>query len=794
MKKKAIILGAGPAGLVTGWLLSKKGWEVKIYEKNSLVGGMCRSWKWKNNILDTGPHIFHTPNKNLWNFWKKNFGHLLIEGEFWSKNTYDDDFNTLYDYPLSYESIKKFSKELRHQIFSELDILKKPKNKIAQNFHEHVLNQVGPTLTSMFFKNYPEKIWGVSTKKMTAEWAPKRIKFRDKVLPFFSGEFTAVGKYGTGCVYNFLRDEIVKNKGKIFINYEVTNFFKNKLEIKKINFKNNKCIDIDKETVIISTLPITLTARFLGLKSNLKFRGVRTIYILINKKEVLPNNCHWIYYSSKNVIFNRISEHKKMTKYVSPKNKTYLSAEISYSKNDEVDKMSFNQIKKIVKRDLQKVGLVKKSEILDFSENKEDFVYPVQFSDYKYELSEVNSKIAKYKQIYSLGTGGEFNYSDSQILFHKSMDLVDILNDNESVINQTKKNHYSSILNKIVKLGNYKVGDDFPTFVIAEAGLNHNGKVIIAQQLIDAAKKAGCNAVKFQNFDADSRVSKKTKSVNYSEEADGLQENIHDMFQRLSLNYNDVRKIFNYARKKNIEIFSTPFDEKNVDFLEKLNVKFYKIASVDLVNIPLLEKVASTNKPVILSTGMSNLSNIEEAVDVFKRNGNKNLILLHCLSSYPANKNEMNLKAIETLKKNFNVPVGLSDHSPGIEISLISIGLGANIIERHFTLNKNFEGPDHLLSSEPEEMENLVNFAKNSKNIIGDGVKVIQQSEYKIINSQRKSLYAKKNIKVGEKINNKNIIVKGPGGGILPKYINIIINRKARKVILQDHPITWNDV
>ena len=191
---------------------------------------------------------------------------------------------------------------------------------------------------------------------------------------------------------------------------------------------------------------------------------------------------------------------------------------------------------------------------------------------------------------------------------------------------------------------------------------------------------------------------------------------------------------------------------------------------------------------------MSNLANIEEAVDVFKRNGNKNLVLLHCLSSYPANKNEMNLKVIETLKKNFNIPVGFSDHFPGIEISLISIGLGANIIERHFTLNKNFEGPDHLLSSEPEEMKNLVDFALNSKNIIGDGVKVIQQSEYKIINSQRKSLYAKRNIKIGEKINNKNIIVKGPAGGILPKYINIIINRKAKNEILQDHPITWNDI
>ena len=160
MNKKAIILGAGPAGLVTGWLLSKSGWIVEIYEKNKVVGGMCRSWKWKNNILDTGPHIFHTPDKNMWNFWNKNFGHLLIKGEFWAKNTYGDDFENLYDYPLSYQSIKKFEKSKRDKIYQELKNLKRNRNKKTKNFHEHVLNQVGTTLTNMFFKDYPEKVWG----------------------------------------------------------------------------------------------------------------------------------------------------------------------------------------------------------------------------------------------------------------------------------------------------------------------------------------------------------------------------------------------------------------------------------------------------------------------------------------------------------------------------------------------------------------------------------------------------------------------------------------------------------
>ena len=391
MKNKIIILGAGPIGLVTGWLLSKKNWKVEIYEKNLIVGGMCRSWKWKDFILDTGPHIFHTPDKKMWNFWKKNFGNLLIKGNYWAKNTYNEDFVNLYDYPLSFESIKNFPEKYKTKILLELKNLKKNSIKLTKNFDEHVISQVGETLAKMFFRNYPQKIWGIETKNMTAEWAPKRIKFRDKILPFFSEEFTAVGKYGTGSVYEHLKKEILKKGGKIFLNKQVISFKKKNFQIKRINFAEGESKKVDENTIIISSLPITITARLLGFKSDLSFRGVRTVYVAIKKKEVLPDKCHWIYYSSKNIIFNRISEHKKMSKFVSPNNKTYLSAEISYSKGDKIDKIKFNKIKKIVQKDLIKVGLVKKDEITDFSENKEDFVYPVQFTNYKYELSKTTS-------------------------------------------------------------------------------------------------------------------------------------------------------------------------------------------------------------------------------------------------------------------------------------------------------------------------------------------------------------------------------------------------------------------
>ncbi len=794
MKKKVIILGAGPVGLVSAWLLSQRNWNVNVFEAKSMVGGMCRSWKWGDFILDTGPHIFHTPDKNLWKFWKKEFGKFLVTGKYWSKNTDNKNLHNYYDYPISYESINKYPKNLKKKINAEFKMLNNKKKTTSTNFHEHVTAQVGSTLTDMFFKKYPQKVWGIDTKKITSEWAPKRIQLRKKIEPFFSEEFTAVGKYGTGSIYEFIANKIKKNGGKINLNSKVSGIEYKDNKIRKVIINNKKKINIDDNTIIISSLPITLTSRLLGFNSNLKFRGVRSIFVAVNKSRVLPKKCNWIYYPSKTVIFNRVSEHKTMTEFVSPKNKTYLTCEIAYTKGDYIDKKNFEEIKKIILVDLEKTGLLEKKQVLDISENKEDFVYPVQFTDYKYELSQAISNIEKFSMLYSLGTGGDFNYADSQIIFHKVMDLVDNLSSKDSIENQVVKHYNSTMLNKNVKLGNHTVGDENPVYIIAEAGLNHNGDINLAKKLIDNAKKINCNAIKFQSFNPEGRVSKEVKSVKYSEKADGLREDIYEMFSRLSLSKNETRKLFAYAKTKKIEIFSTPFDENNVDLLEQLGVKFYKLASVDLVNIPLIEKIGKTNKPLILSTGMSNLGTVEEAVEAFKKTGNKNLILLHCLSSYPANEKEMNLNAIKTLKNNFNIPVGLSDHFPGIDVSLMSIGVGANIIERHFTLNKSFEGPDHILSSEPSELQNLVKFASNSNHILGSGQKKIQPSEFEVINSQRKSLYAASNIKIGEKISKKNIIVKGPGGGILPKYIDLILNRKARKTIKKDYPIKWEDI
>ena len=321
MKKEIIIIGAGPVGLIAGWQLSKIGWKVSIYEKKNLVGGMCRSWKWKGFTLDTGPHIFHTNDKNLWDFWKKNFSKVMLPGKYWAKSTVENIFLKYYDYPISEEGLKNLDDDLKKKIHSELNQIKKSKKKISTNFTGHIEGQVGKTLRKIFFKDYPEKVWGISTDLMTAEWAPKRIKFRKKILPFFHGEYTCVGKYGTGSLYEMLKKEILKNGGKIYLNKTLTKVEQNDSKITGLYFNNDKKrINIEDGKTLLSTLPINLMCRYLGMKSNLTFRGVRCIYLAINKNRVLPKKCSWIYFPSKELIFNRVSEHKTFTKYIAPKN------------------------------------------------------------------------------------------------------------------------------------------------------------------------------------------------------------------------------------------------------------------------------------------------------------------------------------------------------------------------------------------------------------------------------------------------------------------------------------------
>ncbi len=329
-------------------------------------------------------------------------------------------------------------------------------------------------------------------------------------------------------------------------------------------------------------------------------------------------------------------------------------------------------------------------------------------------------------------------------------------------------------------------------FIIAEAGVNHNGSIYLAKKLVDAAVEAEADAVKFQTFQAGKLVTKSAEKAEYQKQTTGSEENQYEMLKRLELSCEDHIQLSDYCKQKGIMFLSTPFDFNSVDLLEELGVGMYKIGSGDLTNMPLLKYIALKNKPIILSTGMSNLGEIEEAIGWIKEAGNYQITLLHCTSNYPTSYGDANLNAMVTLRNAFHLPVGYSDHTPGIEVSVAAAAMGACVIEKHFTLDREMSGPDHKASLNPQELKELVKSIRNIERAMGDGIKRCMIPEVKVRKVARKSIVVVKDIKKGDKIEEGNIGVKRPEGGIAPKYFNKVLGHKAACDIKENTPLTWN--
>lgn len=331
-------------------------------------------------------------------------------------------------------------------------------------------------------------------------------------------------------------------------------------------------------------------------------------------------------------------------------------------------------------------------------------------------------------------------------------------------------------------------------FVIAEAGVNHNGSIKTAKKLIDVAVNAGADAVKFQTFKAENLVTETAPLAKYQRKNCADVASQFALLKGLELSADGHRGLFSYCRKKKIEFLSTPFDEASVDFLDNLGVKVFKISSGDITNKPLICKIAKKAKPIIISTGMSTLAEIERSIDwVYKTwgsiNTRKSLTLLHCISDYPAEPKNINLKAMDTMRLAFHLPVGFSDHTPGIEVSLAAVALGARVIEKHFTLNKNLKGPDHRVSLSPAELKTMVGAIRNIEAALGNGVKKPTPCEIITKRVARRSIVASTPIEKGEIFTEKNIITKRPEQGLSAIYWDKVIGRVARKDFPKDAPI-----
>ena len=328
-------------------------------------------------------------------------------------------------------------------------------------------------------------------------------------------------------------------------------------------------------------------------------------------------------------------------------------------------------------------------------------------------------------------------------------------------------------------------------FIIAEAGVNHNGSIELAKKLISVARSAGADAVKFQTFKAESLVSKYAQKAEYQKQTTDRDESQFEMIKRLELDINAHKELMAYCEEQKIMFLSTPFDHDSIDLLNELGLEIFKIPSGEITNLPYLRHIGKLAKKVILSTGMSNLQEIEDALGILVKAGTKkeNITVLHANTEYPTPMQDVNLKAMVTIGDTFGVAYGYSDHTLGIEIPVAAVALGAVCIEKHFTLDKMMEGPDHKASLEPDELKAMIDAVRNIQRALGDGIKKPSQSEKANIKIVRKSIVAKRTIDQGEVLNETNITVKRPGDGINPMRWDEIIGTRATRYYTEDEQI-----
>ena len=320
-----------------------------------------------------------------------------------------------------------------------------------------------------------------------------------------------------------------------------------------------------------------------------------------------------------------------------------------------------------------------------------------------------------------------------------------------------------------------------PVTIIAEIGVNHNGDIELAKKMILEAKRCGADIVKFQTAKLEKLVTRYAQKAEYQIENTGSNDSQFDMLKKLLLSYNDFSFLEKFCIDNSIQFLSTPFDCDSIDFLNSFSMPFWKVPSGEITNYPYLVKLAKTKKKVVMSTGMSTMDEIEAAVNLLRENGTEEIVLLQCNTQYPTEPEHVNLRAMNTLKEEFQVEVGYSDHTKGIEMPVAAVALGATIIEKHFTLDKNMEGPDHRASIEPEEFKAMVEAIRNVEQALGTNEKVVSESEKNNRNVARKSIVAAKEIKKGDTFDENNLTTKRPGNGISPMRWNEVIGCIANR-------------
>ena len=806
------IIGAGPAGISLAYYSFMVGAkDVCLYEKTSNIGGLARSWKHHDFVLDTGPHIFHTDDEEIAEDWKKIGNDLLVNGRYNSCNILSDYPSKTFHYPLSIQTLRE---NLSPQLFSLINdeiltLADKDNSGTADNFNQFMEAKVGKKLTEMFFTEYPKKVWGIDTELMLADWAPQRIELRDENAPFYNKPFSAVGLKGTGCFYERIIELLSQKENfRLLTNKNLTGIEHENNQIKKIVFNDKEVIQIHPGDYVLSTIPATNLAKLFNLKLDLNFRGVRSQYFFFNNERILPEGYNWVYCSDKNVSFNRITEPSTMTSGVSPKGYSYVCVETTFpgNQNSKLDK-SYEEFKGWL--DSQKLfnnaGYIPELN----TENFERYVYPIQDQKFRASLTKYNSLVSQFKNLCVLGTGGEFHYSDMQIIFRKSKSLVSGLFDKS--LRGESNNSIPSIKNlesKQFNLSNPKKRNSInpispstlhdiskvPIPLIAEIGINHNGDMGLAKKMMMAAKSSGAHFSKFQYYKENSRVEKNKFTEFLHETADGTEMSLNDIFERSRLNKSNCIELIEYSENIKMPIFFTVFDIDSAFEINNLGQKIIKVASMDCNNLSLHKTINSLDfETIIISTGMSDISEVLRTITIY--DSNKEILLMSCRSSYPASFEDIDLGEINYLIKGTNCTVGYSDHTEGNLASLLAVASGAKFIERHFTTNKFLPGPDNRMSIDSKETAELSNKLQIVSNSIKSKRKIIHPCEQGTFSMQKKSMRFPENIKEGQTIHTDEMHWIAPPEGFSLFQARLPRTRlRITKNVLKGDPVTEDNV
>ena len=563
--------------------------------------------------------------------------------------------------------------------------------------------------------------------------------------------------------------------------------------IEKLTFRNSEDVKLDDFDKVISTIPITNIAKILEINNKLWYRSIKIVCLLLSKEIKLESNYDWLYFDDEKIPFHRITLQDSFSKNGRPDGHSILSCEIAYSNDDNTDQLSKEEIIKLTIKGLCEKNIIDKKDIVDHHLIDAKNVYPGIFVGYEDELNRVKGKLDNINNMYMHGAPAEYEYSDLQVLTAKSIDLADVLS--------KKSLDFSNNLTKSSKImpanefsiNGINISEKDNVFIIAEIGLNHSGDIKIAKKLIDHAIDSGASAAKLQSYKK-GRVSSKVRTSRYYEDLVDTQESLSSLLDKIAFNKEETVELFEYARKKRFTLFSTPFDIESLKILEEIKCPAYKISSMDIVNIPLINEVALTGKPMIISTGMSDLSDIELALETVLKTKNNKVALLHCVSSYPCPAASANLNMIKKINTTFGCITGYSDHTTGIDVALGAVSLGASIIEKHFTLDRNMDGPDHNFSLLKDELTNLARSSKRIKEATYDHGFGILPAEINAAQNLRRSIFYKKSLSKNHIIIAEDLEVKSPGIGIHPKFLDMIIGKSTKEDVSEDLPVEWDDI